>query len=273
MDANYSVTYFWLSVWVCCAISMVWLWMRVFQLFGDCYMHWSCLCNSGNNKKLKLTGRPSDVAGVLATGKLYTLGEQVLAFFPQVCVVRLVHIELKFHAEALRFSFHCYWPHWPSVLWHCWLDVRKSICPVEIEWWDVDVVICLQWGADCLHMVQLMPLHPNIPSSLASFKPRLVLPFWYQLTQVVLEKRPLNVRQRKVIEPHVSICLFLGPFVSSNFWPSDLWPWFFACVWVMTVAHWGLKIMVALGWHQGMISIAARSVWHWFSIEDSLSGC
>jgi len=43
-----------------------------------------CLCNSGNNKKLKLTGRPSDVAGVLATGKLYTLGEQVLAFFPQV---------------------------------------------------------------------------------------------------------------------------------------------------------------------------------------------
>jgi len=194
MDANYSVTYFWLSVWVCCAISMVWLWMRVFQLFGDCYMHWSCLCNSGNNKKLKLTGRPSDVAGVLATGKLYTLGEQVLAFFPQVCVIRLVHIELKFHAEALRFSFHCYWPHWPSVLWHCWLDVRKSICPVEIEWWDVDVVICLQWGADCLHMVQLMPLHPNIPSSLASFKPRLVLPFWYQLTQVVLEKRPLNVR-------------------------------------------------------------------------------
>jgi len=30
------------------------------------------------------------------------------------------------------------------------------------------------------------------PSSLASFKSRLVLPFWYWLTQVVLEKRPLN---------------------------------------------------------------------------------
>ena len=29
-------------------------------------------------------------------------------------------------------------------------------------------------------------------SSLASFKSRLVLPFWYWLTQVVLEKRPLN---------------------------------------------------------------------------------
>jgi len=37
-----------------------------------------------------------------------------------------------------------------------------------------------------------MPLYPQTPSSLASFKSRLVLPFWYWLTQVVLEKRPLN---------------------------------------------------------------------------------
>ena len=54
------------------------------------------------------------------------------------------------------------------------------------------MVICLQRGADCLHIVQLMPLHPKAPSSLASFKSRLALPFWYRLTQVVLEKRPLN---------------------------------------------------------------------------------
>jgi len=54
------------------------------------------------------------------------------------------------------------------------------------------VVICLEQGANCLHMVQLMPLLPKIPSSLASFKSRLVLPFWYLLTLVVLEKRPLN---------------------------------------------------------------------------------
>jgi len=45
-------------------------------------------------------------------------------------------------------------------------------------------------GADRLQMVQLMPL-PS-PSSLASFRSRLVIPFWYRLTQVVLEKRPLN---------------------------------------------------------------------------------
>ena len=78
----------------------------------------------------------------------------------------------------------------PSVLWHLWLGVRKSIRPVITEWWGVVVVICLEWGADCLHTVQLMPLLSKTPSSLASCKSRLVLPFWYQLTQVVLEKRP-----------------------------------------------------------------------------------
>jgi len=52
--------------------------------------------------------------------------------------------------------------------------------------------MCLQRGAYCLHMVQLMPLHPKTPSSLAWFKSRLVLPFLYWITQVVVEKRPLN---------------------------------------------------------------------------------
>jgi len=54
------------------------------------------------------------------------------------------------------------------------------------------VVICLQRGADCLHTVQLMPLLPKTSSSLASFKFKLVLPFWYRLTQVIQEKTPLN---------------------------------------------------------------------------------
>ena len=54
------------------------------------------------------------------------------------------------------------------------------------------MVICVERGADCLQMVQLMPLHPQTPSSLSSFKSRLVLPFWYRHTQVVLEKRPLQ---------------------------------------------------------------------------------
>ena len=42
----------------------------------------------------------------------------------------------------------------PSVLWHCLLGVMKSIRPVQIEWWGVGVVICLEWGAGCLHKVR-----------------------------------------------------------------------------------------------------------------------
>ena len=47
------------------------------------------------------------------------------------------------------------------------------------------MVISQERGADCLHMVQVMPLHPKTPSSLASFKSRLVLSFSYWLTQVI----------------------------------------------------------------------------------------
>ena len=36
------------------------------------------------------------------------------------------------------------------------------------------------------------PLHLKTPPFLASFKSRLVLPFWYRLIQAVLEKRLLN---------------------------------------------------------------------------------
>ena len=54
------------------------------------------------------------------------------------------------------------------------------------------MVICLKRCAYCFHMVQLIPVHPKTPTSLASFKSRLVLPFWYRLTQVVLENRPLT---------------------------------------------------------------------------------
>jgi len=49
------------------------------------------------------------------------------------------------------------------------------------------VDICLEQGADCISSSLPKPL-----SSLASFISRLVLPFWYRLTQIVLVKRPLN---------------------------------------------------------------------------------
>jgi len=52
------------------------------------------------------------------------------------------------------------------------------------------MVISLECGANDLHMAQLMPLPPIIS---CFSKIQNGLPFWCRLTQVVLEKRPLNV--------------------------------------------------------------------------------
>jgi len=54
------------------------------------------------------------------------------------------------------------------------------------------VVVCLEQGAYCLHMVQLMPMHPKPHDLLLHLNPD-----WFHLsgtgfTQVILENRPLN---------------------------------------------------------------------------------
>jgi len=67
---------------------------------------------------------------------------------------------------------HQFHGRFPSVLWRCCLGGRKGIRPVKTEWWDNGVVICLERGANDLHMVQLMPLPPQ--SSLAPVKSRMV---------------------------------------------------------------------------------------------------
>jgi len=98
----------------------------------------------------------------------------------------------------------------PSVLWRCWLGGRKGIQPVkklsggvlawlfvwsELQtriwrswWWCAGMVICLERVADS-HMAQLMPL----PLTVSCFsKIQIGFTFLYRLTQVVLEKGPLN---------------------------------------------------------------------------------
>ena len=59
--------------------------------------------------------------------------------------------------------------------------------PVKIEWWGVGVVICLEWGADRLHIVQLMPLHLKSPSSLAYLNPD-----WFYLSGTCLPRFPYH---------------------------------------------------------------------------------
>ena len=93
------------------------------------------------------------------------------------------------------YLFYVYRFYVPSVLWHCWLGGRKGIRPVNklsggmLAWLSVwsKVLTCI-WPSWC---------HCN-SLSLASVKSRSVLPFWYQLTQIVLEKGPL----------HVCVCLW-----------------------------------------------------------------
>ena len=100
-----------------------------------------------------------------------------------------------FLSKSLSFlTYHIYYMCLLCFGCFCWLGVRKSIRPVKIELFGVGVVMSvhLEHGADCLHMVQLMPLHPQTPSYLVLFKSRLILRFWYRLTQVVLEKRSLK---------------------------------------------------------------------------------
>ena len=77
----------------------------------------------------------------------------------------------------------------PSVLWCCWLGGKKGTRPVKnlsggvLAWLSVcsEVQTCI-WSSWC-HCHSL---------SLASVKSRLLLPFWYRLTRVVPDKRPLN---------------------------------------------------------------------------------
>ena len=55
----------------------------------------------------------------------------------------------------------------PSVLWHCWLGVRKSIRPVAIEWWGVVVwsevqIVCIWYSwCHCHHKAHYLLSHLN----------------------------------------------------------------------------------------------------------------
>jgi len=69
------------------------------------------------------------------------------------------------------------------VLWHCWLGVRI----VSGGCWHGYLS-----GARCKWFAYGPADATATPSSLAWLKSRMVLPFWFRLTQVVREKRPLN---------------------------------------------------------------------------------
>ena len=71
---------------------------------------------------------------------------------------------------------------------------RSSIRPLQVEWWRAGVVICQKRGVKDLHMVQLMPLLPNLVETSGNIfiKIQNCLSLLCRLTQTVLENRPLN---------------------------------------------------------------------------------
>jgi len=67
----------------------------------------------------------------------------------------LVNLHLMYDfSRAVKFAIVCS-SYLPSLLWCCWMGIRKSIRPVNIEWWSVVK------GANDLHMIQLMLLPPH----------------------------------------------------------------------------------------------------------------
>jgi len=67
----------------------------------------------------------------------------------------------RWHSDRLWICCYLHSLLLPSVLWCCWLGSRKGIRPVKTEWWGTGMVSCLEWDANDVHMVQLMPLPPH----------------------------------------------------------------------------------------------------------------
>ena len=83
-------------------------------------------------------------------------------------------------------------PDVPSVLWPCWLGGRKGIRPLKKLWVVRYWRGCLS-GARCKWFACGLADTTAIPSSRDCFsKIQNGLPFSCRLTQVILEKRPLN---------------------------------------------------------------------------------
>jgi len=74
----------------------------------------------------------------------------------------------------------------PSVLWRCWLGGRKGI-----RGWGTDVVVCLERGGNEMICIWSSWCHCH-PIISCCCKIQNGLPFWCQITQVLLEKRLLN---------------------------------------------------------------------------------
>ena len=101
----------------------------------------------------------------------------------------------------------------------CYESFRKTSCEIRSSKLSRfnssnNLVICLERGADCLHVAPDATAVHKPHHRLPHLNPDWFLPFWYQLTQVVLENRPLKRRSVVVIPAIVAATAVARPVVS-----------------------------------------------------------
>ena len=70
----------------------------------------------------------------------------------------MITTDYSMHYRAM--SFHCCWMLF-SALSLLVGQQEEHLAHKKLEWWGATMVICLERGANDLHMVQLMPLPPH----------------------------------------------------------------------------------------------------------------
>jgi len=108
-----------------------------------------------------------------------------------------------------------FWHFLPSVLWHCWLGVRKSICPVK-DW----VIICM-WASRChchpivscfvkiqIGLTFLVPGYPRYPAK--------------EAVSVGIVSCKLIVNCKSYIETLASVSLEILPPFCCNSWSQHV---------------------------------------------------
>jgi len=146
-----------------------------------------CMCMSACRRYTAVSAVTAESFAKSAMGHVYSTKQ--CSKYVSTCTWPVLHCRTSSQRYFNDFISICDIYMMPSVLWRCWLGGKKGIRPVKklscgvlawlSVWSEVQTCICPSW----CHCHSL---------SLASVKSRLVLPFWYRLTRVVLEKRPLN---------------------------------------------------------------------------------
>ena len=146
------------------------------------------------------------------------------------------------------------WSPFFCIFWPIYMSYRPRGLG---DWFTRSTILCVQQGANDLHMVQLMPLPP---CHLCFSKIQNGWSFWYQPTQVVLEKRPLN--------GCVCVCKLSRDSLECWFFPqvclitvSDIILWCFMCT-----SHVGRRL-VSTDWFTIVICVDKHEYCNDYSIN------